>query len=342
MNSNDKYNLIGNIISFIYSDEYDSTITNMARDCNVPLPYMRKTIIAIINNHVLKTCLYTNTDMDLGDDELSFFENYEETPDEINHKILNGDYDDVIWNMSIRLLSSNEDAILTLTHIEYGALKTLKEDVLSIKRGSLYERKNTISPLSSEVIKNKAIISDAIEDHCSISFAYSDRNNFTETITCYPNELFTNTNDNWIYLRSSEGKLYRLDRIVQNCKIIRDSSPMPHANKSPKSKYAWGAYFKETENPTHVKIKIGSSTPNMIQKIENDIAYRKATCKFYKEGDNYYFEDDIIGMGDFQRWVRSYGSSMIYLEPSSTRQTVLERAQQTLDNYRLSDNWSII
>lgn len=337
MKTKTKYDLIGDIVAYINSEEYDATITHMASDCCVPLVYMRKTLLTMLNNKILQACLYTNDDYD--DDKVSLMEYFLDNPDAFTKKLLQGRYDDIAWEMNLRVLDANEDELLTLTHMEFGAIKLLKENALTIKRGALFEKKETINPISAEVRKNKKIILDAIERNAAISFIYKNRQNLTEQVKCYPIELFTNVNDNWVYFRSSEGKLYRLDRIIQGCKTLKDAIDSPEIPSLPNLKYAWGSYYKYGEEPIHVKIRISPETRNIIQKIKSDVEYRKNTCKFYPDGDYYYYEDDIIGINEFQRWVRSYGSSIVVLEPENLHNLISERALQTLELYKASDKW---
>lgn len=205
METNNKYDFIGHVLSLIYSDEYDASIISMSKDCNVPVEYMRKVICSLLNNKIIQSCIYTTDDYEPDETDSSFIEEFLDNPGLMTQKLIDGNFDDISWNISFRVLSAKEDEILTISHLEYGALKSLKEDALSIKSGSLFEKKESISPISSDVMKNKKTIMDAIESKSWVSFTYRDRKNLSETVTCYPLEIFTNVNDNWVYLRSSEG-----------------------------------------------------------------------------------------------------------------------------------------
>ena len=75
--------------------------------------------------------------------------------------------------------------------------------------------------------------------------------------------------------------------------------------------------------------------------IENDIRYRSETCKLYQDGDCYYYEDDIIGFQGFQRWIRSYGTSIVVLEPESLKNEVVQQAHEVLKKYEQAKSWDI-
>ena len=72
---------------------------------------------------------------------------------------------------------------------------------------------------------------------------------------------------------------------------------------------------------------------NIIEKIKSDTALRSGIGKLYKKGAYYYYEDDILGMPDFRRWLRSYGSSITVLEPQTLINEIVENTTKTLTYY---------
>lgn len=78
------------------------------------------------------------------------------------------------------------------------------------------------------------------------------------------------------------------------------------------------------EEPVHVKLQIYEDTSNIIEQIRKD-TYRRAYAGLYGPVENtsqghdspnvYYYEDDILGINSFKRWVRKFGSSIVVLEP---------------------------
>lgn len=333
-----KYDVISSIVSLINAEQYESTILNLAKDCHLPIPYVRKIIIALLNNQVMFSCIDTWNDND-ADEELSLIEQYIEKPDDIKEKILNGDMDNINWTISFNILDNNEQELLPLTHLEYGTLKSLGENVLSLKSQSPFEKKDTVTPLTKEIRDNQLKILEAIAAGKQVLFRYQKSNGQRKQVKCFPVDLFTNVSDNWIYMRSAEGKCYRLDRFISVCHKIENSAPFPEYNADPKQKYVWGSFSNSDMEPVHVKIKIFPETKNIITKIQNDIRYRQETCQFYKKGDCFYYEDDIIGIPEFQRWIRGYGSSIVVLVPESLKNEIVSRAHEMLGYYQKVNLW---
>lgn len=88
-----------------------------------------------------------------------------------------------------------------------------------------------------------------------------------------------------------------------------------------------------------MKLRIKENTSNIISKIKNDTRHRQATCKLYQKGEHFYYEDDIIGIDEFHRWLRSYGSSIQVLEPARLREKIIAAAETTLDYYSWVEKW---
>ena len=76
-----------------------------------------------------------------------------------------------------------------------------------------------------------------------------------------------------------------------------------------------------------------------IKKIKNDTLHRKNTVSLYEKNGMYYYEDDIIGIGEFQRWIRGYGSSIQVIEPAALKAKMIAAAQKTLEYYEHVDEW---
>jgi len=339
-----KFDLISNIISLINSEEYESTITNMSASLKVPVQYLRKTILTLVGNQILQACLNTLDDYETEDDVATFIERFIVNPEAVSDALLAGDYDDIVWEINLKYLNNNEQELLPLTHLEYGVLKSLGESIISIKRGSIFEIKDTINPISPTIKKYKEVIQDAIYAKKQIFFNYLKYNSETcqlesVSVMCFPQDIITNISDNWIYMQSTDLKLYRLDRIVPPCRMISNSPVFPGITENPNKKYMWGAFSKPDDTPIHVKLRIAPETRNIISKIKRDTSLRSATNKFYQDGNFYYYEDDIIGIDEFQRWIRSYGSSIVVIEPTTLRDSILDRAEQALNLYTHFTSW---
>lgn len=328
--------MLGRIISFLKAEEYDATIVNLARDCHLPVPYIRKTLVALLNNQILAACIYPDEDLeDLDWDDLE--------PETRTENILNGRYDEQVFHIELPAVDSDNMELLALTPMEYSELKKRLGSDLSFKRKPLYETKTIIPPVPEEVRNRQVAIIDAIAAHFGITFSYKFPNNTIQSIHCHPVELATNVTDNRIYLYSASGQAYRLDRMVSSCRRYKESSDSQittgEREADPNRKYIWGSSPGRDMEPQHVKLLIRNATPNILFKIKNDTRYRHDTCNLYKDGDTYYYEDDILGMSDFKKWLRGYGSAIIVLEPESIRKEILESARIALNLYEQVDQW---
>lgn len=338
MNNLSKFDLLSNVISLINSEEYISTINSISNSCNVPIQYIRKIILALLNNQIMQSCLFTYNN-DEPDDDFDLLESYYEDPDDFSDRLLQGQYDNTEWELNMSILDNLEQEILPLSHLEYGALKSLGEDILSIKRSSIFEKKDTINPISPTVKRNKEILQEAIDEKKAVTFIYKKPNDEKKNIKCYPQNIITNVSDNWIYLQTTDLKLYRIDRILQTCRILSSDDEFPGYTNDPLQKYVWGAFSSKELTPVHIKLRIAPETSNIIDKVRNDTALRHETASLYQDNGFYYYEDDVIGLDELQRWIRGYGSSIIVLEPKELKDAILSRAHETLNLYSKSKEW---
>ena len=339
MSNTSKYDLLSNVIAFIIAPDYDASITNLSHDCNVPIQYMRETMLSVLNNHVLRSCIYVEDDYDA---ENTIMELLMDSPEETQLAIRSGRYDETIWEIDLKILNYDENNLLPLSPIEYGTLNSFGEDILSIRQGALFEKKETINPISDRDRKNQQELINARDNKKMVSFDYKDRDGNIANVKCFPTDIFVNVTDNWIYMRSSDSNTYRLDRIIHKVHPEKTSNTIEYA-PNPNTKYVWGTYFDATLEPVHVKIKIAPETKNIMNKIKNDLRFRSHhdTYRFYQDGNYFYYEDDLIGLNEFQRWVRGYGSSIVVIEPIDMRIEIIKRAKETLDNYEKSLQWKI-
>jgi predicted DNA-binding transcriptional regulator YafY len=264
-------------------------------------------------------------------------------PNTFAKNLLSGKYDAIIWNLELNNLSDEENIILSLSQMENSALASIGSTPVTLKRSALFEKKDSIKPISYKIRKIQATIQDAIETGSAISFTYTPRDGKEQIIKCLPQRLITNVTDNWIYLmHTSSPYPFRLDRIKHFHGIISDDGSYPAPESNQNEKYYWGTTGDAAQKPVHVKLRIAAETRNIISKIKSDISFRSETCKFYQMNNFYYYEDDIIGMDEFQRWVRGYGSSIIVIEPTSLKNNIVKRAKETLELYEASESWGDI
>ncbi|WP_192575436.1 helix-turn-helix transcriptional regulator [Butyrivibrio fibrisolvens] len=339
MKTNNTIDMLTDIIALINSEDYDATIPNLAVSCNVPIEFVRKCILRLIKNSILSSCI-NGEDPTSSDPDYSFMDEYLDNKKLTSTGILKGSYDHILWTIDLKILDHNESQLLSLTPLQYSALEELDESKNSFKYSAIYETKNNIRKVEKNERKNQDLIQVAIDSRTPISFNYKTKGGKIESHTGFPVNIATNVIDNWIYFElANETNIYRLDRVTGSVKPVNNGDPFPKLESNPYKKYMWGSSFNENDKPEHVKIVISDTGAPLIQKIKNDIRHRKGLCSFYKKGKLYYYEDDIIGMSEFRRWLRSYGSSIQVIEPEYVRHEITEAAQKTLSYYQESEKW---
>ena len=325
----EKNQYLCNIIALLSSTECESTMASMAKTLSLPISLIRKTIYVMTKNRFLKNWLLAE------DDSISLAE---------GEGILSGDLDNAVLLLDMSQFVSSDDLLLPLSSLEFGALSAMHSELLSISRGAVFEIKESVLSFEETTKSNIQQVQAAIDNKQQLAFSYRFLNQETgkkETIrvSCYPIKIITNTTDNWVYIKTTDGFTYRMDRIISPIHSQNVGRDYPEYTEDPKEKYLWGASPISDEDVLHVKIKIRYITRNLMQKIEADTSSRQATRRIYKEGDNYFYEDDIIGANDFMRWVRGFGSSMIIVEPAILAERAKATAQKSLELYEISERW---
>ncbi|SHN64593.1 WYL domain-containing protein [Butyrivibrio hungatei DSM 14810] len=338
MNNITTFDIISDLISLINSEEFDATIPTLSKYCNIPIEYTRRFILHAMSNNILSACI-SGEDIESSDLDYSVIEEYLDDEELFSEKLLSGKYDHIIWTIDLKVLPPAEDQLIGLSPLELSAIQNLGESKMSFKHGGIYERKDNTSTVDKSIRKNQEVIQTAIQNHSKISFSYKNRDGRVESHEGFPINISTNVVDNWIYFELANNYNYRLDRVTSTIKLINDGQPFPIINDNPKKKYMWGSFFNESSEPEHVKLVITDITTNIIQKIENDTQHRKGICHFYKKGEFYYYEDYIIGISEFQRWLRGYGSSIQVIEPLYLREKMIDSAKTALDYYTKSNLW---
>lgn len=342
MNENITTNVLTDIISLINSEDFDATIVNLSENCNVPIEFTRKCILRLIQNSILSSCI-NGEDLSASNVNDSFMDKYLDDEELISDDLLKGKYDNLSWTIDLKILDYNENQILGLSPLEYSSIKDLEESDSTFKHNAIYEIKNNIRKIEKNERKNQDQIQTAISSRTAISFNYKTKGGTIENHTGFPVSIATNVVDNWIYFElANETNIYRLDRVTGSIKSVYKDKPFPKLEDNPNKKYMWGSSYNENDKPEHVKIVISDTRPALIQKIKNDIRHRKGHYSFNKKDGLYYYEDDIIGMSEFRRWIRSYGSSIQVIEPAYVRNEITKAAQKTLSYYEESENWKNI
>lgn len=327
MNMNNNFDILGLIISLILSDNFYASVTNLSQACGLPIPHMRKYISTIFDNKILFSHLSPTADID--DEDIDPLK----TAELFLNRIVEGYAD----NEAIYLVDMDDFTagyyLLPITPIEAGYINNIYPNLIQNQRTSLFEIKDTIDSIPNNLIKKQDKIQEAISREKKVKFNYSSSKFDCLKIVCSPVAIVHNLTNKILYVKDSENNHYRIDRIISNIEILKDNSNISLYKPDPYQKYFWGTEYKTQDEPVHIKLRISAETSNIIEKIKNDTILRSETCKLYHDDNFYYYEDDILGIQDFRKWLRGYGSSITVLEPQFLIEEMIQSAKNTLMYY---------
>jgi len=330
---NKTFDTIGYILSLITSEEFESSIQSLHEEIfpSLSIQTIRNSLLKLCKNKLLNTLLSLK---DSSNDEL-----YIKIDDQVKKQIKNGMHDDKIICLTAFETFIPNNFLLPVTYSETEYLKKEYPDLIPDKDKKInsFEIKyaGNAVPYNNSLVKIQAAIQTAIIEQKVIEFHYlPSKASHREFITCSPVFITQNLTDHLTYFKDSEGNNYRIDRIdPKKVKQKTEKANLSSYKENPNQKYFWSINSKNSESPIHVKLRISKNTTNIIEKIKNDTRLRQKTSHLYEDENFYYYEDDIIGVQDFRRWLRNYGSSITVLEPQSIIHEIVTGAKNTLDYY---------
>ena len=204
-------------------------------------------------------------------------------------------------------------------------LKTQFPDLMYSKYGV----KQTIWDQKTISFHKFNIIQECISKQCLLVFNY--RINKIVKTRIYPSLIYHNVIDGLSYCIDCHHHIYRIDK-MDNLKM--DSNDIHHHSiYTSYYDYLWG-------NPTNdrkiydIQLEIYNETSNIIPKIKFETKDRKyGKLTYQKKTNTYIYEDKIIGLKNFQRWLRGYGSSIIVIKPLELAKKMLDTAHNIKNMY---------
>lgn len=329
MKTTNNFDTIGLIISLILSENFTASVETLAEACNLPIQQMRKYISVIFDNKNLLTHLSPTLEADDENEE----EDFEEIANAFLSKITSGKADKEPIYLVDMYDFIGDYLLLPITSIEAGYVSNVYPNLIQNQRATLFEVKDTIDSVPKIILDKQDLVQNAISQGVNIKFKYKSPQFELVDIVCGPVAVIHNLTTHILYIKDTENNYYRIDRIKSKISITEEPSNIEQYSPSPYQKYFWGNEYQKHDEPVHVKLLIKASTANIIEKIKSDTALRSGIGKLYKKGDYYYYEDDILGIPDFRRWLRSYGSSITVLEPQSIIEEITESTRKTLSYY---------
>lgn len=324
---NNSFESIGTIISLIISKHFSSSVNTLSVACSIPIPQMRNYLANIFKNKLLHSHFYPAPNINEHDEDPL------KTTEIFFERIAKGMADnEPIYLIDMENFTESYH-LLQITSVEAGYLNNIYPELLQNQQTNLFEIKDSIESIPKWVIEKHDKVQDAISREKQIEFTYkSSKCKLIKTI-CSPVSVVQDLTDHLFYIKDSDDNYYRIDRIKSDIKILQQKSDIGQYQPSPFQKYFWGTEYKVHGEPVHVKLQISADTTNIITKIKNDTVLRSSTSKLYQNGKYYYYEDDILGMQDFRRWLRSYGSSITVIEPQTLINEILYGTNKTLSFY---------
>lgn len=329
MKTNNNFDTIGLIISLILSDNFLASVETLAEACDLPAQQMRKFLSIIFDNKNLLTHLSPTPEADDENED----DNFIETASTFLSTILSGNADKEPIYLIDMYDYIDDYLLLPITSIEAGYISSVYPNLIQNQRANLFEIKDTVESVPKHILDKHDEIQNAISQGAKIKFKYKSPQFDLADIICSPVAVIQNLTTHILYVKDTENNYYRIDRIKSKITITEDPSDIDQYSPNPYQKYFWGNEYQKHGEPTHIKLRIKAGTTNIIEKIKNDTALRIETGKLYKDNEYYYYEDDILGMPDFRRWLRSYGSSITVLEPQTLIKEIVENTTKTLTYY---------
>lgn len=313
-----------NIIITLLSAEVvgDSlTINDLAERFKLSLPCVRNDIAELMNVSNKVECGFgiVFEDESLDDEYINLKKN-----------IKNGKLDDK--ELSITFSSTNGVAYISLDYSEYDAILKIVDNIngrfLSNKYSGeeiykLCQDYNTYTN-TNRVVHAKIV--KAIEDGEGIQFLYK-RAGKIENIKIKPIRVVEYESFGKSYVVSQEnGSIvaYRLDRI-KNVETVKIKSEPIDSALFEKLDYVWDMDFK---GEFDVRFKVfNDNAGRVIEKVKRDLKQYVDRAGYRiteQESGNIMVEGHVVGKGAFERYIRSYGASIVVFEPAEVVDDIIK------------------
>ena len=317
------------LLSLMDSDEFNYSINELVTLTGIPKTVLYDDIISIMSDMELSIVLYA-----VDEDYESF-----EYSKEFVKALRAGKYDDVELAVTVPY---QKDISIVLTNREFVALEDfMKSNNLKLMRKKdNYFIKNNISEINDHDYKIMSELASYIQQGKSCLVVYVSRDKTLYKNVVKPLKIVFDVDNNFTYLAFYNERMafYRLDRIKQVSDAAGEEvviSDELQKELDEKLRILWGA---ESSEPEHVKIKIYDEF-GVADRVKHDLG-AKADGHFTgpfpaedEEVEYYIYEDDVIGINKFAAWVRSYGSSIIVLEPETLARQMVESAEKRIGYY---------
>ena len=298
----------------IFQTAEQYSIAELSSYLKIPAAVLRNDILTLHKNRFLTTTFQPEDEESLAGGGKDF-----ET------LLLSGELDEedlTMWN------GTPKGDYFSLTRLEFDCLNLFLQDrnyrVGEVKRN--YAVKNLYNQAPPGMRVKAKEYARKIEAGELIKITYENRHGKMTEFTFRPEAVVHDAPEDRYYLVYRENgqiRSLRLDRI-RRCETIRVRVSADAGDLSEQLAIKWGM---ENGPKVHVRLKIRKEG-NVQDKIRRDLEQRGSGSARWSEDDEaLYYENDVVGMQAFSVWVRSYGSSVLVLEPKALRDKILESAR---------------
>lgn len=339
--NNNNLAYLSELFCLLSNPSFSSSIQSMRQVLNTTITQLRTDMFVLLTTKescfLFNVCMDSPNALELSDlleKIINCKTNKSSSHELLRKQLLAGYYDETVLSID-RIFFDSADTCMPL-YLSSSERTILAEHFPNLMKSNYkgYYIKHTTPQLTVNIQNACDTIQDAISNNLSITFRYRAAN--TAAITdrhITPKLLFHNTDSNIMYFIDDLLNIYRVDRILSPVNISKTAPSYEGITLDEKYfDYLWGISDCRKEKPFSVKLRIIPNTQNIINKIQDETRLRKYG-KLEHQGNEYIYTDIVLGEANFRSWLRSYGSSIIVLEPESLAQKILYSAQKIKECY---------
>lgn len=313
--------------------DFGISILQLHQMLSLPLSLIRADLVMLCNSTIFPVIpLEESEEYEAAADKSGFDDEdwYKHPlPENCKNHIMSGDMDLVPFYAEF---SDSYDYTFSLSADEMSGLNHfLKKDKQSGANMIRFHVKNMYNKPSEQIAEYISIIRNAMANKKPIEITYKSPRGKISTFPIHPLKIvYDNVEGIFAILSVYQDAvcIYRIDRI-KNIKQYKQPLEMPSSDKLDIYPHVWGLSF--SEEPIKVKVRFYNEA-NVWAKVRRDLSCR-TEGKLYEEDGFLYYEDIVYGIKSFRKWIYSYGSSAIVIEPQQLREEIIESYRERLSYY---------
>ncbi|MBQ8317616.1 MAG: WYL domain-containing protein [Lachnospiraceae bacterium] len=242
------------------------------------------------------------------------------------------------------VLDGYNDAYAMLTAKEYNILrkflkeKYMSDNILHMDSEDFYKVIPSYTDDAENVISIQRELISAIKCNQDVDITYAGRDK-NGKFTIKPLKLIRYSMYGVSYVVTvQDGEIipYRVDQIKGVTVNSRSNIQIDDMAPMDKLPYVWGMDTRSGEADVVLKV-YNHNYGKVIDKVRRDIGYYVQCAGYTVEelpSGDIIVRGHVVGKGAFLNWVRTYGASMVILEPTAWGQDIIGSALRRLKNYK--------